>query len=89
MSDYAMTPAQRRAMRGGPRKSGHAAPVGSGPPGETCGTCQHLSRRTMAKTYLKCELMRAKWTGGGATDVRARDAACSKWVPHHPKEGKT
>lgn len=61
-------------------KKGHAARPGSGPEGETCGTCRNLHRNRMAKTYLKCGLMRAHWTGGAGTDVRARDAACSQWT---------
>jgi hypothetical protein len=36
----------------------------------------------MAKTYFKCGLNRAKWTGGGKTDVRARDQACREWQAH-------
>lgn len=76
-----LTPAQRRALKPpcgtGPR--GHVAPPGTGPAGETCGSCQHLFRNVMAKTYLKCGLNRAKWTGGGKTDIRARDHACRQW----------
>jgi len=59
--------------------AGYAAPPGSGPEGETCGTCNHLYRRKMAKTYLKCELMQARWTGGKGTDVRSRSPACLRW----------
>ena len=62
-----------------PIPRGHAGPVGSGPKGETCATCKHLHRRQMGKTYLKCALTRASWTGGRASDVRAKDAACWKW----------
>ncbi len=58
---------------------GHAAPPGSGPTGETCGSCKNLTRRRFAKEYLKCALMRAHWTGGAGTDVRAKDPACSRW----------
>lgn len=80
MSEFAMTPAERRALtRKGLKKTGHAAPPGTGPVGETCGSCKHLYRKEMAKTYLKCELSQATWTGGGGTDIRARDLACSKW----------
>lgn len=65
--------------RSTPLPRGHVLPPGSGPVGETCGSCRHLFRNHMAKTYLKCELNRARWTGGGASDVRAKDAACAKW----------
>lgn len=77
----ALTAQERRLLFQTPTKgkSGHAAPPGSGPQGETCGSCRHLARKRMAKTYLKCALMQAIWTGGGGTDVRARDPACAKW----------
>lgn len=58
---------------------GYAALPGTGPAGETCGSCAHLYRNRMGKTYLKCVLMQAKWTGGHGTDVLARSLACSKW----------
>lgn len=62
-----------------PLPRGHIMSPGTGPKGETCGSCEHLFRNQMAKTYLKCELNRVRWTGGRATDVRAKDQACSKW----------
>jgi hypothetical protein len=62
-----------------PKPSGHAARPGSGPAGETCKTCGHLARVRHAKVYLKCGLMEEFWTGGGKTDVRARDPACRMW----------
>jgi hypothetical protein len=78
----AMTPAERRRLLHSPqrpKKSGHAARPGSGPIGQMCGSCRHLARKHMAKTYLKCALMERHWTGGGGTDVRARDLACTRW----------
>lgn len=73
---------QRAKMRG------HADRPGTGPAGETCGSCASLHRNHMAKVYLKCLLTRAKWTGGGGTDVRARDAACSKWTAKEINDGR-
>lgn len=58
---------------------GYSAPPGTGPTGETCKTCRHLYRNRMAKTYLKCSLMRDHWTGGAGTDVRASSPACRNW----------
>jgi hypothetical protein len=81
-TDRAMTPAERKAIFGAqvPKKrTGHAAEPGTGPSGETCQSCKHIHRNLQAKTYIKCLLMRAHWTGGAGTDVKARDAACSKW----------
>ena len=47
-----LTPAQRRKLAPpcgkGPR--GHVAPPGTGPEGETCGSCAHLFRNELAKT---------------------------------------
>lgn len=68
-----------RARKPKTKKHGHAAAPGTGPAGQTCGSCRHLHRRNMSKVYLKCGLMRAYWTGGASTDIRARDAACSRW----------
>jgi len=81
-----LTPEQRRKLKPpcGTGKRGHVAPPGTGPEGETCGSCQHLYRNQMAKTYLKCGLNRAKWTGGLKTDVRARDQACRQWSAKEP-----
>ena len=83
--DRVLTPAERRQMAADAKRHanlrrGHADYPGTGPEGETCGSCTHLARKQMAKTYLKCKLMESKWTGGGGTDVRARDPACSKWA---------
>jgi len=78
--DRALTPAERKKLkRKTPIPRGHAWTPGSGPQGETCGSCMHLFRNRMSKTYLKCNLNKANWTGGGASDIRARDAACKKW----------
>ena len=60
---------------------GHAGPPGSGPEGETCKTCKHLTRVQYAKTYIKCRLTKATWTNGPGSDIRAKDAACWKWEP--------
>lgn len=60
--------------------NGYAAPPGSGPPGETCGTCRHVYRKRMAREYLKCDLLvRNRRTGGTGSDIRLKSAACSKW----------
>ncbi len=77
--DLMVLPPSALAGRKPSKKTGHAAPPGSGPAGETCKSCRHLARNQMAKVYLKCELMRAIWTGGGGTEVRAQDPACRRW----------
>lgn len=78
--EFALTPEERKKVnRREPIPSGHAWTPGTGPVGETCGSCRYLYRNQLAKTYLKCGLNQAAWTGGRKSDVRARDAACKKW----------
>jgi hypothetical protein len=77
--DRAMTPLERKRLRASTTPKGYAALPGTGPAGESCGSCEHLVRRQMAKTYLKCGLMERGWTRGPASDVRAKTPACSRW----------
>lgn len=72
---------QARALkkRKSPVPNGYAWRPGTGPEGETCGSCKHLVRRQYSGTFLKCALMRDQWTRGGATDIRARAPACKFW----------
>jgi hypothetical protein len=58
---------------------GYAAPPGTGPAGETCRTCDHYVIVRHAKTYPKCDLNRACWTGGRRSDILVSAAACAKW----------
>ena len=62
---------------------GYYAPPGTGPAGESCGTCAHHVIRCLSKKYHKCALAHALWTGGRASDILVRAAACKGW------EGKT
>lgn len=62
------------------KPQGHAWAPGTGPVGETCGSCKHMVRRHKARTYIKCGLVKERWTQGSGTDIRARDAACLKWT---------
>jgi hypothetical protein len=71
------------AARVGGKVTGYAASPGSGPAGETCKTCKHLCRSTYNRTYLKCGVIRHRWTRGPGTDIRAKSPACRIW------EGKT
>jgi hypothetical protein len=76
-ADFMLIPAQSMPK---PIPRGlYAARPGTGPEGETCGSCKHIFHNRLAKTYLKCSLMRGKWTGGGGTDIKSRAPACSKW----------
>ncbi len=58
---------------------GGADRPGTGPTGETCGTCGHIVRTGRSRSYPKCGLNSACWTHGPKTDIRVRWAACSKW----------
>jgi hypothetical protein len=69
----------RRRHRADPAPAGHAAPPGTGPVGETCGSCGYAHRAEGGRGYLKCGLMGEHWTTKRITDVRARDSACSRW----------
>ncbi len=61
---------------------GHASPPGTGPPSETCGTCQFcITVRHHDKLYRKCGLMEQFWTHGPGTDIRRKDPACRDWEP--------
>lgn len=65
-----------------PRSSPHAGIPGTGPDGETCGTCDHHTwRRHGRRRYYKCGHPRArKATAGPGTDIRLKDLACSYWM---------
>lgn len=58
---------------------GYAGIPGTGPNGETCGSCKHHVVREYSKRYHKCDLMRARWTGGAGTDIKVRAPACKRW----------
>lgn len=61
------------------RPMGYRAMPGTGPVGETCGSCAHLAKVRMSRSYPKCGLMRPVWTHGRGTDVLVRSPACSVW----------
>ena len=77
--DRALTPSERRHLRGGTQAKGYAAMPGTGPEGETCGSCDHLVRKRLARVYRKCGLMEHHWTGGKGTDVLTNAPACRNW----------
>lgn len=60
---------------------GYAARPGTGPAGETCGSCRHCVYRTGHQRYYKCNLMMASWSRGRGTDVAYRSPACALWEP--------
>ncbi len=59
---------------------GYRADPGTGPKGETCGTCKHYARVCRgAGTFRKCGLMKLAWTRGPGTDILKKSAACRFW----------
>lgn len=66
--------------RKGTRPKGFAAPPGTGPAGETCGTCFHICHTGNAGKFKKCSLQRHRWTNGTGSDIRSKSPACSRWI---------
>ena len=68
-----------------PRR-GHFARPGTGPEGETCGSCKHYAVKSgdTARAYRKCALARATWTKGPGSDIRRKDPSCSAWETKAP-----
>jgi len=63
-----------------PKMRGHAALSGTGPLGETCGSCgSYRSVQGGTRSYPKCELAKARWTRGPGSDIRKSDPACERW----------
>lgn len=54
---------------------GYAFHPGTGPAGETCGSCKHDQRH---RKWHKCAL-NTRRTGGRGTDILARSPACKYW----------
>jgi hypothetical protein len=65
-----------RGRSGKGKQWGYIMPPGTGPAGETCGSCRHIAR---SRRFRKCGLARMKWTHGFKTDILARSPACSRW----------
>lgn len=64
---------------------GHPTRPGTGPKGETCGTCEHrVHVKSGRHTYQKCRLIRANWSHGPGTDIKKKDAACALWAQKQP-----
>lgn len=73
-----------------PEAAGYAALPGTGPEGETCKSCDHLTQiRGYAKRFYKCRLMQRVWTNGKKTDVLVRSPACAQWTVAVQDEGGT
>ena len=66
--------------------AGYVAPPGTGPAGETCGSCAHCRYRKnrRGRHFYKCALAVAAWTGGRGSDVLLKSPACRRWQAGTP-----
>lgn len=64
-----------------PARRGYAMAPGTGPAGETCGSCRHAYRREAGlKSVTKCA--RSRHQGGSiASDIVRTSPACLLWEP--------
>lgn len=70
----------RRAIKQrSPAATGYFMPPGTGPAGETCGSCKNCVGQQFSKTYYKCKLAEKIWTHSRRTDILKRSDACAKW----------
>jgi hypothetical protein len=78
----AMTLAERKReqRRIADRPRGHYAPPGTGPAGETCGSCAHSTRiEYHNRAYWKCLRAQHRWSHSIGTDIRLKSDACIGW----------
>ncbi len=63
-----------------PGQTATAAPLGTGPAGETCGSCRfHQRVGHHDQSYFKCGLVPHLHTHGPGSDIRLKWAACREW----------
>lgn len=68
------------AVRYKGRGNAHPYPPGTGPKGETCGTCRMCVKNPYRdRNYYKCRYLKFRWTCGQGTDLRLKDEACFLW----------
>ena len=73
------------------RGAGYAATPGTGPVGETCGTCIFCRYRVIhiggrKRRYYKCAVMVAAWTNSIGSDITKRASACRHWERGDPRQ---
>lgn len=63
------------------KPGGYARTPGSGPAGQTCGSCRFcIGTGAGRHTYYKCEIIKFRWTRGPGTDILKKSPACSMWM---------
>lgn len=60
---------------------GYADLPGTGPEGETCGTCQHCAAVHFRRSFYKCRLLVARWSRARSTDILVTSPACARFEP--------
>lgn len=60
--------------------NGYARIPGTGPAGETCGSCANCVRvQGGSRAFPKCLVIQFRWTHGPGTDIRCKSPACEMW----------
>ena len=67
-----------------PKQTATPFSVGTGPEGETCGTCAYSIKHL--DTYWKCGEARNAWTNSVNSDIRLKWPACRGWNPRVAKQ---
>jgi hypothetical protein len=88
-------PAAVRGALRSPPAAGYPAAPGTGPEGETCGSCSHCRMRLFTRQrpgarprkFYKCGANRWAWTHGRESDVLVHSPACRLWAPANPHVG--
>lgn len=61
-------------------RGGYPRRPGSGPTGETCGTCRNcIATGPHSRVYYKCKVLQFRWTHGPGTDIKKKTPACEMW----------
>ncbi len=71
------------------KANGYAAPPGTGPEDETCGSCGNCIVRELkaarGRRFYKCEVMLRSWTNERSSDVLLNSPACKHFKPGAPR----
>jgi len=85
-TDLFGAPSAPKVMPRGEKPAGYAGQPGSGPAGQTCGTCAFCRYRLInERRYYKCQRMSAIWSRNSTTDIRAQSPACNRFEPGTPR----
>jgi hypothetical protein len=69
------------------KPNGYYFAPGTGPAGETCGSCAHCVRKHLScRNVYKCWLNRDNWGGTRRTDILLVAPACKFWKAEESKK---